>query len=144
MKKLIAITTSVLVFTFFPTVSAHADKKTVEGFMLGTGIAILGAAFYSAIHNDSTPQQYSQNRAQPNKYRNAGYRYGRKQRNHRKARHQVSRGYWEIERIWIDPVYEKKWNPGHYNRKGDWVTGRHEKFLISNGFLKKEKIWVWY
>jgi hypothetical protein len=27
-------------------------------------------------------------------------------------------------RIWVPPVYNKVWNPAHYNRKGRWVPGR--------------------
>ena len=136
MKKIIAITTSVLVLTFFSTVSAHADRKTVEGFMLGTGVAILSAAIFNGIHKTS-PHQYIQKHSRSDKYRHAGNRYDR-----RNFRHQGPRGYWQIERIWIDPVYEKKWNPAHYNRRGEWVNGRHEKFLVQNGYWQEEKIWV--
>ncbi len=144
MKKLIAITTSVLLMSFFSTVSAHADKKTVEGFMLGTGIAILGAAIFNGIHNDSTSYQYSRHRSEPPKLRHAEHRYDRRYRHKKRFNHHGPRGYWEIERIWVDPVYEKKWNPGHYNRRGNWVSGRHEKFLVRNGFWREEKIWVRY
>ena len=143
MKKIIAITTSVLLLICFYTVSAHADRKTMEGFMLGTGIAILGAAIYNGIHNDSTPQ-YTQNIARPDAYRHAGYRYVLNNKHHIKYRHIGPGGYWKVERIWIDPVYEKKWNPGHYNRRGEWVSGRHENFLVQNGYWHKEKVWVRY
>jgi len=142
MKKIIAITTSVLVLTFFSTVSAHADRKTVEGFMLGTGIAILGAAIYNGIHNDSPPPQYIRNHPLPDAYRYAGYRYDHWNKNNRKYSHLGPGGHWKIQRIWIDPVYEKKWNPGHYNPIGYWVSGRYEIFQIQNGFWQEKKIWV--
>jgi hypothetical protein len=140
MKRIIAITTSILVVIFFSTVSAHADRKTVEGFMLGTGVAILGAAIYNGIHRDSPVPQYTKNYSRHDGYRSTGYRY----KHHRKYRSQGPRGHWELERIWIAPVYEKKWNPGHYNPRGEWISSRYEKFLVQNGFWQEEKIWVQY
>ncbi|MBT3177091.1 MAG: hypothetical protein HOG03_08790 [Desulfobacula sp.] len=141
MKKIIATTTSVLVLTFFSTVSAHADKKTVEGFMLGTGIAILSAAIYNGIQKDSAPQ-YKQKHSRHDKYSHSG-RYEQRNNNQKKYYHKKPRGSWTIEKIWVDPIYEKKWNPAHYNHRGKWVSGRHEKFLVQNGFWQEKKIWVW-
>ncbi len=144
MKKTIAITTSVLVMTFLSTVSAHADRKTVEGFMLGTGIAILTAAIYNGVHKNPAPQpQYTPNHSRHDKNNHAGYRYNHRNPGHRGYSHQSPpMGHWEIEKMWVDPVYEKKWNPGHYNPSGEWVSGRYQKFLLQNGFWKEEKIWV--
>ena len=140
MKKIIATTTAVLLLICFSTASAYAGaarRHTIEGFMLGTGVAILGAAIINEINKDSKPQ-YTQNNSRHDEYCYAGYRYGHNNRHHR------SRGHWEVERIWIDPVYEKKWNPGHYNRRGDWVSGRYEKFLVQDGYWQEEKVWVWH
>lgn len=141
MKKIIAITTAVLVCTFFSTASAHADRKTVEGFMLGTGIAILGAAIFNGIHKDSPPQ-YAPDHSRHDKNRHAGYRYDNRRKHHREYRHQGPRGYWKIERIWVDPVYEKRWNPGHYNPNGEWINGRYQRFMVQDGFWQEEKTWV--
>ena len=113
--------------------------------MLGTGVAILGSAIINGINRDSNPQ-YTRNYSRHDEYRHPGrrygYGYGYKNKHHEKYRHQNPRGYWEVERIWVDPVYEKKWNPGHYNRQGDWVDGRHEKFLVTSGYWQEEKVWV--
>ena len=145
MKKLIAITTATLLIICFSTVSAHAaDRKTMEGFMIGTGVAILGAAL---LHNANkgprlkvlTPDQ-DQHRDR-NHY--AGYGYGHK-RKHHKRYHHGPRGHWEIEKVWVEPVYETKWNPGHYNRRGEWVEARNEKFLVKDGYYQEEKVWVWH
>lgn len=142
MKNLIAITTSVLLLICFSTVSAHADRKTMEGFMLGTGVAILGAAIINGIHNDSRPH-YNAPPPRRDEYCRAEYgRYGHQNNRHKKFKSHGPRGHWEIERIWIGPVYEKKWNPAHYTPRGKWVTGRHELFMIKNGYFREEKVWV--
>lgn len=141
MKKIITIITATVLLICFSTVSAHADRKTMEGFMIGTGVAILGAAIINGINRDARPQ-YTQSYSRHNEYRHTGYRYGYKNKYHRKYRHHAPRGHWEIEKSWVDPAYEKKWNPGHYNRRGSWVDGRLEKFLVTNGYWQEEKVWV--
>jgi len=146
MNKLIAITTTVLLLICFSTATAlagSARKHTIEGIMIGTGVAILGAAIINEINRDAKPQ-YRANYARHDGHRYAGYRYDHKRRNHRRYKSHRSRGHWEIERVWIDPVYEKKWNPGHYNRRGKWISGRVEKFMIKDGYWQEEKLWVWY
>ncbi|WP_300457559.1 hypothetical protein [Desulfobacula sp.] len=144
MKKITAITTAILLFGCFSTVSAHAGaarRHTVEGFMLGTGVAILSAAIINGIHRDSK-RHYAESYARPARRHPARYDDGCRAQNHSKLKSHGPRGYWEIEKIWIAPVYKKKWNPGHYNRKGIWVSGRHEKFLIKQGYYREEKVWV--
>jgi len=146
MKNVITITTAVLLLTSFSIVSAYAGaarRHTIEGFMLGTGVAILGAAIINEINNDSKPQ-YQRNHSRQGRYRHAGYRHSRNKRHHSKYKHHRPRGYWEIERVWIEPVYIKKWNPGHYNRRGKWISGRHEKFPVQKGYFQEKKVWVWH
>lgn len=146
MKKIIAITTSVLLIICFSTVSAHADRKTIEGFMLGTGVAILGTAIINGLHKGST-SQYSNNhhhREYDRYYHKSEKRYAQKKRHHRKYKSHRARGHWEVEKIWVEPVYEKRWNPGHYNRRGDWVRGRNEFFMIKDGYWYEKKMWVRY
>jgi len=137
MKKIISIIISVLLFIFFSTASAHADRKTVEGFMLGTGVAILGAAIYNEIQKDSTPE-FNKNRSRHNEYRYSGYERG----HNRNYRSHQPRGHWEITKIWMKPVYENKWNPGHYNPRGEWVYAGNQNFLVQDGYWRTEKIWV--
>jgi hypothetical protein len=148
MQKIISIITTVLILVCFSTVSAHADRKTMEGFMLGTGVAILGAAIVHGINRDSKPQyaQSHSNYSPPrhNTYKYAEYRPRHKNKHHRKYRHHRSRGHWEIEKTWIEPVYQTKWNPGHYNRRGDWIDGRYEKFIVTQGSWQQDKVWIWH
>jgi len=144
MKKIIAITIVVLLSVCLSTTSALAGaarRHTIEGFMIGTGVAILGSAIINGINRDSRPQ-YTQRYSRHDEYRDSGYRNRHRNNYPRKYRQPNHGGYWEVQKIWIDPVYEKKWNPGHYNRHGKWVYGRHEKFLIANGYWQKEKLWV--
>ena len=143
MQKIIAITTIALLLICFSTVSAHADRKTMEGFMIGTGVAILGAAIINGIHNDSR-HHYDRSYSRHSRHYYAGYRQGYKKGHHRKYKSHRPRGYWEVERIWVEPVYEKKWNPGHYNRRGNWISGRYENFLVQDGYFQEEKVWVWH
>ena len=147
MKKTISISISVLLLIFLSTVSAHADRKTMEGFLIGTGVAILGTAIYHGMNKDSNSQpQYSENHQRRGEYHSAGYngyKRGHKHKHHRRH-HYKHRGHWEVERVWMEPVYEKKWNPGHYGRHGDWVSGRYERFIVKEGYYREERVWVRY
>ena len=144
MKKIITITTLVILLACFSTVSAHAGsarRHTLEGVMIGNGAAILGAAIISEIDRDSKPH-YAENYGKPGKNHHAAYRYDQNKRGYKNFKHSRPRGHWIVEKIWIDPVYRTKWNPGHYNRKGKWVRGRYENFLVKKGYYQKEKMWV--
>ena len=144
MKKMISITVSVLMLICLSTVSAHADRKTMEGFLLGTGVAILGTAIYHGLKDDPKPQ-YSEPAQRHDHYHYAGYRHHghrHKHKHHRRHHHYGPSGHWEVERVWVEPVYEKKWNPGHYDRNGEWVSGRYERFIIKEGYYREERVWV--
>ena len=149
MKKTAATIIAAIILICFSTVPAHADRKTMERILIGTGAAILGTAIFHGIHKELKPQpQYTPRRSKHkprySDYNYAGYRQGYKNRHHRKYRQHQPRGHWETEKIWIEPVLETKWNPSHYNRKGDWINGRYEKFIITKGYWGKNKVWVRY
>ncbi|MCP4763298.1 MAG: hypothetical protein GY870_16105, partial [archaeon] len=55
MQKLISILTAIIILTVVLTTSAHADRKTMERIMLGTGAAMLGAAIFHGVHNNLEP-----------------------------------------------------------------------------------------
>lgn len=141
MQKIISILTTILILTVVFTTSAHADRKTMEGFILGTGVAILGAAIIHEINSNSEPRYVSNHSWYDNRSR-AGHRYGHKKRHHKKYNNNRPRGHWKIEKRWIEPVYKTKWNPGHYNRRGSWIDGRYEKFIIAKGCWQENKIWI--
>jgi hypothetical protein len=145
MKKIIAITTTILLVICFSTVSAHADRKTMEGFILGTGAVLLGTALYKGFHNDSNIQ-YPPQRTGHYKYSynrdNHNDRYDYKQNHRKKNNLHNRRSHWKIKKVWIDPIYETRWNPGHYNHKGQWISGRKIDILVQEGYWKKKRILV--
>ena len=146
MKKLISIITAVLILICFSTASAHADRKTVERIMIGTGIGILGAAIAHGVINHSKPQ-YSRQQSRYNDHNYTGYKDRHRHKRDKKycsSEPHRPRGHYETEKTWIEPVYETKWNPGHYNRRGDWINGRYEKFTVQKGYWKKNKVWIWH
>lgn len=151
MKRSIAIITAViLVSGIISVTSAHAGaarRHTIEGFVLGTGVAILGAAIINEINKDTgmarghhyTYKNHVPPACDPPRYE--------RERWHKKNRHpqryaKRNRGHWEVERVWVEPVYEERWNPGHYNRKGRWVRGRFQEFMVQKGYWSERKIWV--
>ncbi|MFH2059015.1 MAG: hypothetical protein ABIJ59_08945 [Pseudomonadota bacterium] len=141
MKKTIATITAVFIAILFLSAPARADRKTMEGFLLGTGVAILGTAIIHGINkNDKPAYQSSYSGHQTNDH--ASYRHRDRHRLHKRHYNRGPRGYWSVERVWIEPVYEEKWNPGHYNRHGEWVDSRYDRFIVSNGYWREEKRWI--
>ena len=141
MKKAITTITTIFIVIAFSSLPAHADRKTMEGFLLGTGVAILGTAIIHGINKNDKPAYQSS--YSHNKFNNhASYRDRDQHRSPKKHYNRGPRGYWSVERVWIEPVYEKKWNPGHYNQHGEWVDSRYDTFIVSNGYWHEEKRWV--
>jgi len=119
----------------------------MEGFMLGTGVAILGAAIIHGMNDNDDRPQYSRHHSPPpppEVY--IEYRDGHNDRNHweHHGRHHYDRpdGRWEIVRIWVEPVCERRWNPAHYDHRGEWIEGRYENFEISGGYYQDQRVWV--
>lgn len=115
----------------------HSDL--LEGVIIGAGAAILGATIITEINSHPVYDH----RPVPYKYR----RYDKRHRDHYKEEWQDrdrrhNSGYWSIERVWVEPVYTKRWIPGHYSRRGDWIRGRHEHVIIRDGFWESKRIWV--
>ncbi len=140
MKKLITMMTTVLFLICFSTVSARADRKTMEGFMLGTGVAILGAAIINSMNDNDRPHYSRHHSPPPQVY--IEYRDGHHDRHHGRHHFHEPDGHWEIVRVWVDPVCERRWNPAHYNHRGEWVEGRYENFEISGGYYQDQRVWV--
>ncbi|OGR10029.1 MAG: hypothetical protein A2097_03125 [Desulfobacula sp. GWF2_41_7] len=140
MNKLITGITIVLFLICFSTIPARADRKTMEGFMLGTGVAILGAAILHGMNDNDRPQ-YSRHHSPPPEV-HFEYRGGHDNRHPRRHHDYRQDGRWEIVREWIEPVYERRWNPAHYNERGEWVEGRYEEFRITGGYYQDQHVWV--
>lgn len=100
-----------------------------EGVAIGVGAAILGHAIYQAHRAEQRPQVVYVEPAPARHYRH-GHAPG-----HR-------RGHWKLQKTWVPPVFEKVWNPGHYNRKGRWIPGHWLKVQSSEGHWSKERVWI--
>ncbi len=157
MKKIIAITTGILMIMGIVSVSSAnagaARRHTIEGFMLGTGVALLGTAIIHEMNKDAR-QSPTYTRHWPDRYENPKrkhhkqYKRSKHHKQYKRSKHprkyaKKSRGHYELERVWINPVYERRWNPGHYSRKGTWLSGRYQKFMIEQGYWSEKKVWVW-
>ena len=144
MKKRIVLIMTLIMFTCFSTVAAHAGsarRHTIEGFLLGTGAVILGTAIIHELNRNAKPSRnwHDQTWGKPGRhYIPRHYNRGCKQIKHH--RH----GHWKIQQIWIEPVYEEKWNPGHYNPRGKWICGRYEHFLMQKGYYQEKRVWIRY
>ncbi|OGR55522.1 MAG: hypothetical protein A3J80_08575 [Desulfobacula sp. RIFOXYB2_FULL_45_6] len=142
MNKLITLIITVLFLICFSTVTARADRKTMEGFMLGTGAVIIGAAIINGMNDNHRPPHYARHHSPPPPQVYIEYRGGHDNRHHRRYRDYRPRGDWEIVRVWVEPVYERRWNPAHYNHRGEWTEGRYEEFRVSEGYYQDQRVWV--
>jgi len=142
MKKITALTLTLVIIACFSTTPANAGaarRHTIEGFIIGTSVAMIGTAIIHGLNKNQQPyweNQRSQNYPRHQKYKS--YRHHR-----RYAKHSAGpRGHWAIQEIWIANKYTKRWNPGHYNRRSIWVDGRYKRFLVRKGHWQTQKIWV--
>ena len=100
---------------------------------IGVGAAILGAAIISSIHNSTPRREYQNN--YDNSFNRNTYKH------HRPPK---PKGYWSVKKVWMEPVYQTRWNPGHYNKHGKWVKGRNQSFLVEKGYWEEVKLWTCY
>lgn len=134
MKTLISITTAVVMVVCLSAAPARADRKTTEGFLLGVGAAVLGTAIYQGLQPPSGYREPQRYHAPP-----PAYRYKSQYRNDRRYGRQPV-VHWEIRRIWVEPVFETRWRPGHYNHRGHWVGGRHERMKMRDGYWEERRV----
>lgn len=121
-KKKIWIALVVGITCFFLIIpsswAGDTQRHRWEGVALGIGAAILGHTLYTAYAKNTPAPAYHQPRPlQP-------------------------RGHWEYQKVWVPPTYKKVWNPGHYNKKRQWVPGRYTQIVKEPGHWVKEKVWV--
>ena len=128
-KTLFILLLTVMLCISFLIPSAWAGSKQRhrwEGAGIGIGAAILGSVLLKHYH-----KYYS-----PNKHAPAPvYSYPA-------TRHHRHRGHWEAGKEWVPPTYKRVWNPGHYNRRGQWVAGHWIKILEQPGYWTKTHVWV--
>lgn len=109
-----------------------ANGSDFEGVAIGIGGAIVGNEaiqhqwqYASRKHSRRHGPGYGY-RPPRHHRRHYGYRSSRRYgpgygyRGHRRYGH---RGYWWMEKRYAPHFYKKAWNPGHYNRYGQWIPG---------------------
>jgi hypothetical protein len=132
MKKKMLLISLVIVLFEIALVSSTAlagskQRHRWEGVAIGVGAAILGHAIYQTHKAEQQPQVVY---VEPERT----YRHNHGTNNHH--------GHWEWQKTWVPPTYEKIWNPGHYNRKGHWVSGHWMEVETGDGHWTQERVWV--
>ena len=92
-----------------PGYAGSRNRNLVKGIVIGTGAVILGTALVNGLHNDNRVRVVVSNRQ--------GYRS-------------------DCRKCWAAPRYERRWNPGHYNRRGQWINGRYVRVPVGPKFCK--------
>ncbi len=102
----------IIIFVFSLSVlPSEAQARSANGSD-SEGVAIGGA-----IVGNEAIQHQRQYASRKYSWRHGpGYGY----RGHRRYGH---RGYWWMEKRYAPHFYKKAWNPGHYNRYGQWIPG---------------------
>lgn len=136
MKKQIAILTASFIIIGLSTSFAQAGaarRHTIEGFLLGTGVTLLGTAIIHSMH-DSGPVVVKTAPRHHHKHRYA--------KHHKKHHKGYRKGHWKTRKVWVEPVYKTRRNPGHYNKRGRWIPQRRQKVLVAEGYWEKERVRV--
>lgn len=111
----------------------HHNKNknnVLEGVVIGAGALIIGTAIAQSLNRPRHPVRVQAVAVPPRPYPSANYYAA------------TPGGHWEIRKMWVAPLYEARWNPAHYDASGKWVNGRHQQFLIADGYWKNERMWV--
>lgn len=98
-----------------------------EGVAIGLGAAMLGHAIYHAV--DPGPRPHG-----------VYVRPESEDRPH--VRHPHRRGHWAWQEIWVPPTTQRVWNPGHYNRRGNWVNGDWIEIVTRKGHWSRQRVWI--
>ena len=143
-------------FTFSPASAGPRNNHLLETFIIGTGVAILGTALIHEVQHNNRRNDYAHNNYSSRKYpkypgwqktqpiQPRGYRH--QEPRHPEKRHawngHKSRGNWVIEKMWITPIYENRWVPGHHKKQGRWMKGRYRQVIAQKGYWEKRRVWI--
>ena len=112
----------------YPAQAGSAQRYRWEGIAIGIGAAILGSAL---LHQNRQDVYY-------------GRPYNGSEYGSYRPRQRYRSGHWEIRKEWVLPIYRRVWNPGHYNRYGEWVPGGWIEIVARPGYWTKTRVWVAY
>ena len=148
MKKTIITILAITFIIGVTTASSQAGsskRDRLKGFIIGSHVGFLGATIINQIHHDrqkAYAPEPRHNRKDKKHYRSS---HNRKDKQHYRSSHRRqyrSIGHWEMKRKWVSEQYEERWNPGHYNKKGVWKSGRYQRIVVREGYWKEKRIWV--
>ena len=111
-----------LTFAAQPAIAGSKQRYRWQGVASGVGASILGHALFNGYNEKSSNKQvtvYSPHCPSSHRY-----------------------GYWEIQKVWVDPKYIKVWNPGHCDRRGIWYPGQWQMVEKEPGYWQEQKVWV--
>lgn len=126
MKKSVILSLAVLFLLSLSVSPAFAGSKQRhqwQGVAIGLGAAILGNAI---LNSSPTCERVAVVEHEPH-YRSCPPP---------RSRH----GYCETRRIWVPPVYERVWNPAHYEN-GRWVHGQWIDLEVKSGYWREDRLW---
>lgn len=108
-------------------VAGSKQRHRWEGVAIGIGAALLGSALY---HHNKSYTRYEPAPVHVSK------------RPHPPRRWRRPRGHWKIVKEWVPPTYKQVWNPGHYDRHGEWVDGDWIEIIDQPGYWVKKRVFV--
>jgi len=116
---------------------AHAGSRQRhrwEGVAIGIGAAVLGHAIIGHHQHDYPHERPAGNCYYPPQPTPPPREY---------PTHSYNRGHWEVRKIWVEPEYERVWNPGHYDDYNrTWIPGAWIRIVNQPGYWSEERIWV--
>ncbi len=132
-------------FTFSPASAGPRNNHLLETVIIGTGVAILGTALIYEVHHNNRENDYAHNNYNSRKHpKHPGWQKPRPI--HPRKDHALNsykaRGGWVIEKVWITPIYENIWVPGHHKKHGRWIKGRYRQVIVRKGYWEKRRVWV--
>ncbi len=118
-----------------------------EGVAIGVGAAILGHTIVNSYQHNNRPHHSRGGgtvivNSPPARVHHRPPRYHRQRYSPTPPSPPPSCGHWEVQRVWVAPVHEKVWNPGHYDANQSWVPGSWINVVKEEGYWKEERVWV--
>ncbi|MCP4148102.1 MAG: hypothetical protein GY757_10175, partial [bacterium] len=113
--------------------SRSKQRHRWEGVAIGVGAAMLGSAILHDIHRRPVRPRVTYR-----PYCEPRPRYCPPRRRTER------RGHWESKKVWVPPILEKTWNPGHYDYDNNWIPGKWIRVEVEPGYWKYERVWVSY
>ena len=136
----ITVVVSVLLISLFsqPVWAKSQQRYRWEGAAIGLGVALLGSAI---IHNNSNSgygRHYSRPQHHPRYYR--PYPMPRYRPRHYQGHRYRSCEYYDYEKFWVSPIFNRFWRPGYYDQYERWIPGRWKNRMVRPGHWEENRV----